>query len=474
MAQSRPDVVFLLTDQERYDYTAPDGPPVETPELDRLSTEGMRFERAYTPTSICSAARASLLTGLYPHTHGLVNNTHEADAVCPNLSTDLTTFGTALADAGYRNSYLGKWHVGRDRTPEEFGFSYLGGSDEHHDDIDTAFEEYRDDLGVDVGDDDLEEPIRAADGALVAATDPVPVEATRPYFLAERTVAALDRAADADAPFLHRTDFLGPHHPYVVPEPYASMYDPADVELPDSSAETFDGKPRVHENYVGYRGVDGFDRETWAEVIAHNRGFVSLIDDQIGRILDAVDDLGLTEDTLVVHASDHGDFVGGHRQFNKGPLMYEDTYRVPLQVRWPGVVDPGSVADAPVRLHDLMPTFLDVADVAVPDGLDARSLRPLLAGDRPDDWPEAVVAEYHGDEFGLYTQRMIRIGEYKYVYNPPDVDELYDLDEDPAELRNLIDHPDYAAVRADLRDRLLDWMAETDDPLRQWAPQALG
>ncbi|QLG27609.1 sulfatase-like hydrolase/transferase [Halorarum halophilum] len=474
MADSRPNVLFVLTDQERYDYTAPDGPPVETPELDRLSRDGVRFERAYTPTSICSSARASLLTGLYPHNHGMVNNTHEADAIQPNLPPDLPTFGEGLADVGYRNTYLGKWHVGRDQTPDDFGFSYLGGSDAHHDNIDSAFGEYRADMGVEVDEADLEDPIYTDDGSLVAATDPVPVEATRPYFLAERTIEELRRAADADAPFFHRTDFLGPHHPYVVPEPYASMYDPDEIELPNSYAETFDGKPQVHENYVDYRGVREFGRETWAEVIAANRGFMTLIDDQVGRVLNAIDDLGLTDDTVVAHASDHGDFVGGHRQFNKGPLMYEDTYHVPLQIRWPGVVESGSVDDVPVRLHDLMPTFLDVCDAPIPDGLDARSLRPLLEGDRPDDWPEAVVSEYHGDEFGLYTQRMIHTGDYKYVFNSPDVDELYDLRDDPAELQNLIEHPDFEAVRRDLRERLVDWMHGTDDPLRQWGAQALG
>lgn len=473
MSEDHPNVLFILTDQERYDSTAPNGPPINTPALDRLSQEGMRFEHAYTPISICSSARASLLTGLYPHNHGLLNNTHEADAIRPNLPPEIPTFGEILTDKGYRNTYIGKWHVGRDNSPEDFGFRYLGGSDRHHDNIDRAFEEHRSDLGIDVQETNLENPIYTDDGLLVAATDPAPVEACRPHFLADRTIEELHHIADEDRPWFHRTDFLGPHHPYVIPEPYNQMYEPANIDLPDSYTETFDGKPQVHENYVDYRGVNSFDRSIWTQVIAAYRGFTTLIDTQINRILDALDDLGLTENTLVIHTSDHGDFVGSHRQFNKGPLMYDDTYRIPLQVRWPNVVTAGSVTDVPVRLHDLMPTFLSVSDARIPDTIDARSLEPLLTGDVSGEWPKYIVGEYHGDEFGLYTQRMIRNKRYKYVFNTPDIDELYDLEADPAELQNLISHPEYEEIRQELLENLLRWMDETTDPLRKWVSNVL-
>ncbi|NUC74375.1 sulfatase-like hydrolase/transferase [Haloterrigena sp. SYSU A558-1] len=495
MADSRPNVLFVLTDQERYDCTAPDGPPVETEALDRLSSEGMRFSRACTPISICTSARASLMTGLFPHGHGMLNNSHEADAIRPNLPAGLPTFSEALAESGYDCSYTGKWHVGRDQTPEDFGFSYLGGSDKHHDDIDEAFREYREERGVPLGEVDLEEELYTGDdprdpseGTFVAAKTPVDVAETRAYFLAERTIDAIEDHADGrgengdgsegDDPFFHRADFYGPHHPYVVPEPYASMYDPAEIDPPASYAETYDGKPQVHENFHHYRGADGLEWDHWAEATAKYWGFVSLIDDQLERILEALEEHGLTDETVVVHASDHGDFVGNHRQFNKGPLMYDDTYRIPLQVRWPGVVEPGSTCEAPVHLHDLAATFLEIGGVDVPDSFDSRSLVPLLeaGGDpdaAPDDWPDSTFAQYHGDEFGLYTQRMVRTERYKYVYNGPDIDELYDLEADPAELQNLIDHPGYADVREEMRDRLVDWMQETDDPNQGWVPDVL-
>ncbi|WP_339105673.1 sulfatase-like hydrolase/transferase [Haloterrigena salinisoli] len=494
MADSRPNVLFVLTDQERYDCTAPDGPPVETPAMDRLSSEGVRFERAFTPISICTSARASLMTGLFPHGHGMLNNSHEADAIRPNLPPELPTFSELLADSGYRCSYTGKWHVGRDQTPEDFGFDYLGGSDKHHDNIDEAFREYREERGVPLGEVDLEEELYTGDdprdtseGTFVAAKTPVDVEETRAYFLAERTIDAIEAHADGGSgggdgnggdPFFHRADFYGPHHPYVVPEPYASMYDPDEIEPPESYAETYDGKPQVHENFHRYRGADGLEWDHWAEATAKYWGFVSLIDDQFERILEALEERGLADETAVVHASDHGDFVGNHRQFNKGPLMYDDTYRIPFQVRWPGVVEPGSTCEAPVHLHDLAATFLELGGVDVPESFDARSLVPLLeaggdSSDVPDEWPDSTFAQYHGDEFGLYTQRMVRTERYKYVYNGPDIDELYDLEADPAELQNLIDHPAYADAREGMRERLIEWMRETDDPNQGWVPDVL-
>ncbi|OAQ51568.1 hypothetical protein HTG_16050 [Natrinema mahii] len=484
-SDSRPNVLFVLTDQERYDASAPDGPPVETPTIDALSSEGVRFQQAVTPISICSSARASLLTGLFPHGHGMLNNCHEPDAIREDLPDGLPTFSEELVAAGYDLTYTGKWHAGRDRTPADFGFSYLGGSDTHHDDIDEAFREYRRERGTPVDEADLEaeiytgaDPRDGDEGTFVAAKTTVDVEETRAYFLAERTIDAIESHADGDrdGPFFHRTDFYGPHHPYVVPEPYASMYDPDDIEPPDSYAETYEGKPRVHENYLAYRGVAGFEWELWAEALAKYWGFLTMIDHQLERILAALDDHGLADETVVVHASDHGDFAGSHRQFNKGPLMYDDTYRIPLQIRWPGVTD-GATCETPVHLHDLAATFLEIADVPAPESFDARSLVPLLenGGEPPAalEWPDSTFAQYHGDEFGLYSQRMVRTAAYKYVYNGPDIDELYDLEADPAELQNLIDHPEYADARREMRERLIEWMDETADPNRLWVSGVL-
>lgn len=474
-SDTRPNILLLLTDQERHDLVGEEGLPVETPNLDRVHKSGMNFTRAYTPISICSSARASLLTGLYPHSHGVLNNVHGTDALQENLSTDLPTFSENLKDAGYTNTYLGKWHVGRNQAPADFGFEFLGGSDRHHDwALESDFRDYQRELDVDPDDITVKDPVYADfpdEQFLIAGRSTLPTEATRPYYLAERTIERLEAAVD-DRPFFHRTDFLGPHHPYVVPEPYASMYDPTDIDPWPSYTETFANKPQVQENYLSYRGVDSFNWEVWAELVAKYMGFMTLIDEQIGRILEKLKEFGLTEDTTVIHASDHGDFVGGHRQFNKGPLMYEDTYRIPLAFTGSEVNDAGSTCEELVSLVDIMPTLLQIAEEPIPAGTQGRSLRPLLKGGS-SDWRDTVFAEYHGDEFGLYSQRMVCTDRYKLVYNVPDANELYDLQADPAELQNLINHPDYRTVTRRMEDSLLEWMDRTDDPLHRWTARHL-
>lgn len=480
MSSSIPNVLLLLTDQQRYDCTAPDSPAVETPNLDRLASEGVAFDNAYTPIGICSSARASLLTGLSPHTHGMLNNCHGPDALRPNLPPDLDTVGESLLEAGYTVTSAGKWHVGRDQRPSDFGFDALPNTAAAATSPD--FRAHQRDCGVD-------EPVElrdtvvadyGTDEILVAATTSLPPEATWTAYLTDRTIDHLETLAtdDAHQPFFHRTDFEGPHHPYVVPEPYASLYDPADIDPWDNFSETFADKPHVHEQLLSYRGVEDFDWDTWASAIARYFGFVTFIDDQIGRILETLEDTGLADDTVVVQTADHGDMTGSHRQFNKGPAMYEEVYHIPLTVRWPGVANAGTRRDELVRLHDLMPTVLEVAGCEPPAAIDghSHSLCPLLEaadGSEPvSEWPDTLCGEYHGDEFGYYSQRFVRRGRYKLVYNAFDSNELYDLEADPSELQNLIDHPDYRSVRETLFEALLAWMDDTDDPITTWTRRA--
>ncbi|WP_436908324.1 sulfatase/phosphatase domain-containing protein [Halosimplex marinum] len=460
------DVVLLLTDRERADLTRPDGPAVETPAADRLRREGTTFERAYTPTDCRPAAVASLRSGLYPHDHGVLDATADSDppglddaATYPSLAADS---GYALADCGGVRDLPLSGDGSGDGTDAPEGSA--GEADATGGSVPPTFEAYRRDLGVDPGETERTDRITAGpDGRLVAATTELPPAATRAYYVAERAIDRLEALADGDAPFLLRVAFptLGP--PYVVPEPYASTYDPAEVPLWDTLRETFAGKPTVQERAHGRSGAAALAEDDWRTVVARYFGLVTFVDRQRARVLDAVD--RLDRDPVVVATAARGAFVGSHRQLDGGPLMYEDAYRVPLWVRWPGETDPGSTRDAFVRLQDLMPTICAVCGVDPPSGVDGRSLVGLLAGSRPADWPDSVFCEYHGDAYGRYSQRMVRTDRYKYVYDPGGREELYDLRTDPGELQNLAGNPLYDEVAARLRRELYGWMVETGDAI---------
>jgi arylsulfatase A-like enzyme len=464
----RPNILMIVSDQERADVLGCYGGPCDTPSIDALAADAVRFETCIAPSAICSPIRASFLTGLYPHGHGILNNTHEPDALRLDIAPGVVTYPELLRDAGYRLGYVGKWHVGRG-GPADRGFHDVvmapdvvaGANDE----------------AIVEREPELREPIHARyprGRLLIAGIDPRPPEETETRRDADAAIELLRRYADLDRPFCLRLDFEGPHHPYMPPEPFASMYDPDAIGPWPNFGDDLSTKPAPQQRLIEQRGVAGWTWSDWRAVVARYFGFVSFIDSEIGRVLEAVDELGLREGTVVVHTADHGDMTGSHGgQFNKGPLMYDEVCRVPLLVRDPAS-RPG-VCHAPVGSLALMPTILELAGLAVPASVQVASLVPRLAAPAasPDGAAAAAFAEYHGDEWGLYSMRMIRTATAKYVYSPHGTDELYDLAADPHELVQRVADPAYAAMRTELRSRLRDWMIATDDPLALWAQRVL-
>jgi arylsulfatase A-like enzyme len=475
MSDSRPNILLILTDQQRRDSLGCYGNGVcVTPSVDRIATEGVRFDQAYTNTAICTAVRATLLTGLEPHKHGMLANFERNVGYPWELPEGLIPFSDFLRDAGYRCGVVGKWHLGAERGPEFYGFEgiHFPGWDapKSH----PAYEAYLEENHLPTW--SVRDEIRGTfpngkPSIAVAGIYEGPVEGTYPYFLAELTIERLQTYAQdyqrLGRPFFLRTDFFGPHLPYFVPQQYASMYDPSLVQRTPSMVETFEGKPRVHELYSRHWAFDTYTWETWQRIVAMYWGYVTLIDEQIGRILRALDELDLTSDTALVFAADHAGFLGNHRLSDKGPMMYDDIYRIPMISRWPGRTEPSVICDQFVTLMDLMPTFLDLAGVAIPDYVDGRSIVPLLRGETPSDWPTEVFLQFHGHHFP-YPQRGVRTREHKLVVNPPDVNELYDLVTDPHELRTCIDDPAHADIQRELMRRLYTHLAESGDNFRHW------
>jgi arylsulfatase A-like enzyme len=467
------NILFLMTDQHRVDTLGAYGNQhATTPVLDELARTGTRFDRWYTPTAICTPARASLLTGQSPFRHKLLANHERNVGYIEDLADGQFAFSHALREKGYNCGLIGKWHVGTDKTARDFGFDgpELPG---WHNPVDHA--DYLAYLaGHDLPPYEISDRIRGTlpnggPGNLLAARLHQPVEATFEYYLATRTIETLERyAADVRnrrQPFFLALHFFGPHLPYILPDEYFDLVDPADIELPRSVAETFQGKPPVQRNYSAHWTFDTMPIETTRKLIAVYQGYVALIDQQIGRVMAALERLGLVDDTAVFFTCDHGEFTGAHRLHDKGPAMYEDIYRTPGLLRVPGQ-PAGVVRDEFVSLLDCTATILELAGLDPKLAVDSRSLLPLVGGTEVE-WEKDIVCEFHGHHFP-YPQRMLRTDRYKLVVNPDSVNELYDLEVDPDELLNVYEHPEMKERRTRMMQRLYAVLRDRGDNFYHW------
>jgi len=469
---TQPNILFLITDQQRADTLGCYGNQIcRTPNIDRLAEEGVRFSHAFTPTSICSPARASLLTGVMPHKHKLLANFERNVGYLTELPEGLTPYSVHLRAAGYNVGTVGKWHVGEERGPEAYGFDgphFPGWGPPVQEE---TYRQYLERNGYPpFAPRDL---VRGrfpngAPGNVIAGIYDGPAEGLFDAFITETAIAQMAEYAADGRPFFLACQWFGPHLPYFLPREDMQRYPAREIPLPVSMADDFAHKPRVQAAYAAHWSFDSFSREEWQEIIAADWGYVSLLDREVGKILAALERLGLTENTVVIFTTDHGAFNGAHRMQDKGPAMYDDTYHVPLIVRMPKAIgaEVEGVEERMVSLVDLTPTFLDLAGAPIPQEYDGQSLLPLLRNEGVA-WRDHIVAEFHGHHFP-YPQRMIRTPRYKLVVNPPDIDELYDLERDPDEMINEIDNPRYAEVRRELATRLYRDLRAAGDNFYHW------
>lgn len=462
-----------MTDQHRADTLGCYGNHAAlTPALDGIAAEGTRFERWYTPSAICTPARASLLTGQAPFRHKVLANHERNVGYLEDIAEGTFTVPEALRQAGYNLGLVGKWHAGTERGPADFGFegTHLPGwhNPVEHEDY-LAYLRANDLPAYEITDRIRGTLPNGGPGNLLAARLRQPVEATFEYYLAERTIEMLREfkqdGQQSGKPFYLQLNFFGPHLPYIIPDEYFDLVEPGLVQLPKSVAETFHGKPPVQRNYSAHWTFDSLPIETSRKLIAVYWGYVALIDKQIGRVLREMELLGLSEETAVFFTSDHGEFTGAHRLHDKGPAMYEDIYRTAGIVKVPGQ-PAGQVRTEFVSLLDCAATILELAGLDSAGAVDSRSLLPLVSGaDVP--WQEDIVCEFHGHHFP-YPQRMLRNDRYKLVVNPDSVNELYDFENDPDELLNVYELPEHSGVRQNMLQRLYELLKQRGDNFYHW------
>lgn len=451
------NILLIHSDQHRFDCVGANGHPfIGTPHLDRLAREGVNFTHAFTPNPLCVPERNCLLNGQWSSENlCIANHDTEAARASPH---HLPTFSQRLNEAGYSLGYVGKWHVDRERTALDIGFhEYIGLGE---------YVRWRAGRGL---------PPMPESNRWFGEVDPgIRPEDSRLAWGADHTIRLLERAAERSEPFFIRWDPVEPHLPNVVPEPYNSMYPPADIPPWPSFSDDFRGKPYIQAQQLRSWKIQDWTWREWAPIVGRYLGEISLMDAQIGRILDALARLGLEKDTLVIYTSDHGDMCGGHRMIDKHFILYDDVVRVPLMMRWPGRIAAGTSCDAFVsHAVDLARTFCEVAEVPVPETFRGLSLLPLMTG-TGGNGRDDIFSAYHGNQFGLYSQRMVRDRRWKYVWNLTAEDELYDLAADPAELRNLATDAACAGELARLRGRMVAWLEATHDRiLNQWTRRQL-
>ena len=471
------NILWLMTDQQNADVLGSYGnETVKTPNLDRLAEEGCRFTDAICATPFCSPTRASLVTSLWPHQHGITHNVQGKD---PGLTDEQVLTENLLFDRGYKTGHRGKWHCGRyedlrcyrDDKPEGRGAGML--LEEKCPAADYPQQEgevrlwRRPVIMKDfIRQAHLEwnklDKIPKQDLSIIGRTV-VPAEGLTEAWYTEQVTGLMEK---------HRNDnwmitwsVSPPHAFWVCPDPYYSMYDPAAFELPTNISEL----PELYQKSVGGRLADLLGEQGIREYLRCYYGQVSMVDAYVGQILDKLDELGLAERTLVLFISDHGDMQGGHGLVTKSvPAMFDEIARVPLLFRLPGRIPAGRAVDVHMNSVDMMPTLLDYAGLPVPEHAEGRSLRPFIEGQEDDGAP--AFSERTGLNYN-WIQRMIRTREWKYSFSSAWPSELYHLRDDPGEVNNLYADSDSRSVRDDLHRRLRDWMTRTDDPGLEKMPE---
>jgi arylsulfatase A-like enzyme len=475
MMSKMKNVILIMSDQQRYDTVSAYGinDICKTPNIDYLAENGMKFTNAFTPSAICSPARASVMTGLYPHNHGVTDN--ETD-----LRENIALLSDYMNKAGYYCGYTGKWHISPSRTPGDCGFdgkAFMGygfpGSrvfkslkfDQPPKNTPNYYEEYLKENGFDIP--DVSNGFMGNNPALqvqeMYARHDGPVESTIEYFVAHETRRLLDDAKSSKRPFFIWTNFWGPHSPSIVPEPYYSMYNPEDIKEHPSYRETFEDKPYGHYLIEKMWGLGDYGWKGFANIAAKYYGHCTMIDDMVGLIVDKVREIGELDNTVIIYTADHGDCLGAHKLIEKGPFTYDEIYRIPMVVYGVGKQD----NDSFVYLHEIMPTILDIAGIVPEQPLDGESLLPLIEGERKTNGREEVFCEFH-NHFYVSRQRVIRNKKYQFTFNENERGELYDFEKDPYQLNNVCYDKAYENVKKELKNKMLEYMRKTNDPAIKW------
>jgi len=466
---NRPNIVYIMSDDHAYQAISAYGGPLAelapTPNIDRIAAGGMRFNHCLVTNSICGPSRATILSGKYSHKNGFIDNT-----IGSKFDFSQLTFTKVLQKAGYKTAVIGKLHLGGNPT----GFDYF---------------------------DILPGQGRYYNPQFINDSGQYEVEGYATEIIADKTIDWIESVKDSDQPWMVMMQHKAPHR----------AWDPGPNELGMYENVTFPEPATLFDDYSGGRGAAVLNNMTIAHTMTLDRDLkltdrprgglneeqlklwnsiygpiyedfkktnptgadlvrykyqrymrdylecVAAVDKSVGKVLDYLEANGLADNTIVVYTSDQGFYLGEHGWFDKR-WMYKESLRTPLLIMWPGVVEAGSVNNDLVSNLDFGETFLDIAGADIPEEMQGRSMLPILKGNTPADWRKAHYYHYyeHPSEHNVMRHYGITTDKYKLIHFYYDIDEwdLYDLEKDPMEMKNVYDDPAYADIQADLHQQL--------------------
>jgi arylsulfatase A-like enzyme len=420
---ARPNILFILVDDMRWDDLGCMGHPFsKTPQMDRVAREGARFLNAFATTPLCSPSRASFLTGTYPHTHGITDNTDRSAQ-----SHQLSTFPKLLRDAGYNTGYIGKWHMGNDNTSRP-GFDFwvcLKGQGSSYD------------PELNINGRDTKETGYVTDVLHRHATDFLKQPRTKPfllYFSHKAVHPETEQRADGSLSDPTASNFIPAAR-------HTNLYTGATLPRRPNYLVSPTDKPALSQSIPGVPPLGPETGKSDSAILGRLR-MIAAVDESLGGLLQQLESTGELERTLIVVTSDHGYYYGEHGLTVERRLAYEEGIRIPLLMRLPKTIQPRLTPDEMVLSIDLAPTLLELGKTGVPKTYQGRSLLPLLRGEHPA-WRSSFLVEYYSDKVFPRVRQLgyqaVRTTEWKLIHyvDQTGMDELYDLKGDPYEMKNV-------------------------------------
>ncbi|MDH5453999.1 MAG: sulfatase-like hydrolase/transferase [Paracoccaceae bacterium] len=501
MNKKKPNILLITSDQQRWDCFGFGPRKVRMRNVEQLAARGTRFDCCITPNPLCQPARASILTGKLPLSHGVVDN-----GIDLNPAFAEEGFAAQLGHNGYKTAKIGKAHLSSKAT-----FAPTGSPECQHSSVNFGEDWFGPYMGFDhvelvvvghftrvtppahISPMPFEPPhglhyerwfhsrgepgearkawLDSTDGKGLQAAQTwnsaLPSEWHSTNWVTDRSIDWLRRNAASDQPFCMWVSYPDPHHPFDCPAPWNRLYDPSEVDLPEHRSLDLDCRPWWHQALYGQKEDIGFEQyggkgnskvaraatpteDQLRATTANYYGMIEFLDHGVGRLMSELRDLGLDEDTIVVYTTDHGELLGDHGLMFKGPTLYEGLLRVGMVIAGPGIPG-GKVVDDPVSTLDLAATFYDYADATPPDGIQSRSLRKVIDGTKHREF---ALCEWNVGKarYGVELEiRAVRTRRYKAIFERlSGTGELYDLAEDPDELVNLFETLDHRHIRDEL------------------------